>query len=87
MSLNSQPPAVFTPDAVASINRAYEKALVAVKGLSGGQDLRVQLAEKMMAFARTGETDEDALCRRALNAVLGAQTGRLRETATQTREG
>ena len=71
MTSTPQPPAVFTPDAVASINRAYEKALAAIIGLNGAQDLRVKLAEHMMAFARTGERDEDILCRRALTAVLG----------------
>lgn len=62
--------AVFTPEAVASINRAFAQA-VATLGAANHQETRVKLAEHMMFLARNGEADEQRLCRLAVVAVSG----------------
>jgi hypothetical protein len=62
--------AVFTPESMASINRAYAQAIDIV-GRAAEQDLRAKLAERMMALARSGELDERRLCSLSVSAVLG----------------
>lgn len=70
--------AVFNPDAIASINRAYLEALRAVGGPAAPVDVRAKLAEHMMSLARNGETDEGRLCSQSVVAVLGRPPGHRR---------
>jgi hypothetical protein len=64
----AQTSAVFTPESVASINRAYAQAIDIVG--HAAEQLRAKLAERMMALARNGELDERRLCRLSVSAVL-----------------
>lgn len=61
---------VFTPEAVASINRAYAMA-VDIIAEAQQEKLRTALAEYMMGLARSGERDEHRLCSLSVLAVLG----------------
>lgn len=67
----SQSAAVFTPEAVASINRAFAEAVDIIGGEEPREELRRKLAEHMMFLARNGETDEERLCSLSVIAVLG----------------
>ena len=67
----TQPAAVFTPEAVASINRAYAVAIDIVGAEGALEQTRHKLAEHMMFLARNGEMDEDRLCYLSVIAVLG----------------
>ena len=67
----SQARSVFTPEAVASINRAYTAAL-AIIDAEGKHELSSSLAEHMMSLARSGEADETRLAASAVVAVLGS---------------
>lgn len=75
---HSRPAAVFTPEAVASINRAFAEAVDIIGDMSGRQELRLKLAEHMMSLARSGEVDERRLCSLSVLAVLGSASGRER---------
>jgi hypothetical protein len=63
--------AVFTPEAVAAINRAYLEACDAIAVESPNEQLRMKLAEHMMYLARNGESDPERLCSLSVMAVLG----------------
>ena len=67
----AQAPAVFTPEAVASINRAYAEAVDAIGGKELHPELRSKLAAHIMFLARNGETDERRLRDLSVIAVLG----------------
>jgi hypothetical protein len=64
--------AVFAPETVGAINRAYRSALDVLSvspSLKSGMDdqvARVELAKEMMRLAKQGESDEGMLRERAL---------------------
>lgn len=71
MTSTSSRPAVFTPEAVSSINRAYAEALDIIGPAAGHGALRLKLADHMMSLARDGIRDEGRLCSLSVLAVLG----------------
>lgn len=70
-------PALFGPDTVASINRAYAKACGIVADRGGRDDLRSKVGRHMMDLARSGERDEARLCKLAVLAVFGREAAAL----------
>ena len=70
-TMSATNPALFTPEAVATINRAYARACGIIADQGARDDLRQKLAEHMMHLARAGETDEGRLCSLSIIKVLG----------------
>lgn len=63
--------AVFSPEAVASINRAYASALDILGSEGASPELKTKLAEHLMYLARNGEKDEHRLCSLAVIRTIG----------------
>lgn len=68
--------AVFTPDAVAAINKAYLEACEIVAAENEVDRLRTKIAEHIMFLARNGESDPERLCSLSVIAVLGRKPQR-----------
>ena len=71
----------FSPEAVVSINRAYEAALKSLGGVDFHADSRARLGRCVMELAAAGELDERRLRDRALAMLAQPDQLSLRQAA------
>jgi hypothetical protein len=74
---NTMTPAIFAPEAVVAINRAYLEACEMIAAERSFNQLRFKLAEHIMYLARNGESDPERLRNLSVIAVLGRKPERL----------
>ena len=79
--------AAFSPEMVATINRAYENATVQLGIQHAHSDRRAVLAKCIMELAKAGETEEQQLRDRAIAAVKRADAIHLRAHEIWESEG
>jgi hypothetical protein len=63
--------AVFSPEDVVFISRAYGQALHILAEHGKTAEMEAKLAENIMHLARSGETDEERICALAVIRTLG----------------